>query len=478
MINDKDLRIDVYRAQGAGGQHVNKTESAVRITHLPTGIAVAQQTEKSQHKNKAQAMKMLKAKLYEMERQRVDSARAAERKSMVGSGDRSERIRTYNFPQGRVTDHRINLTLYKLDRIISGDELGEIVDALVARGPGRADLPRLEADGLSGDPVGDAARRLPRPASTMRGSMRGCCGNLRRTSRPPLWSRATRPARSRSSNRSCAVACDREPVAYIVGRKEFWSLDFAVGPGALIPRPDSETLIEALCKAFPDKSAPLSFLDLGTGTGCLLIAALKEYPNARGVGVDQSDDALVWALRNISLHKLEARATLIQSGWLEEATPGFDAVLCNPPYIPTAEIASLSADVRLYEPHPALDGGTDGLAAYRALAPRIARLLKSHGRAFLEIGVGQDTAVPAVLAAAGVQVLGIEPDLGGNSTLRGGRAQGSGPLSIPPENSWKWRGKPLASRPVGIQDPIGSGLLDRGAPAARPRFLYQAKDEP
>jgi peptide chain release factor 1 len=131
VINDKDLRIDVYRAQGAGGQHVNKTESAVRITHLPTGIAVAQQTEKSQHKNKAHAMKLLKAKLFEMERHRVDSARAADRKSMVGSGDRSERIRTYNFPQGRVTDHRINLTLYKLDRILSGDDLGEIIDALM-----------------------------------------------------------------------------------------------------------------------------------------------------------------------------------------------------------------------------------------------------------------------------------------------------------------------------------------------------------
>jgi peptide chain release factor 1 len=133
VIEDKDLRIDVYRAQGAGGQHVNKTESAVRITHLPTGIAIAQQTEKSQHKNKAHAMKLLKAKLYEMERNRVDSARAADRKSMVGSGDRSERIRTYNFPQGRVTDHRINLTLYKLDKIIAGDELGDIVDALVAQ---------------------------------------------------------------------------------------------------------------------------------------------------------------------------------------------------------------------------------------------------------------------------------------------------------------------------------------------------------
>ncbi|HEY1612751.1 MAG TPA: peptide chain release factor 1 [Rhizomicrobium sp.] len=131
QIEDKDLRIDVYRASGAGGQHVNKTESAVRITHLPTGIAVAQQTEKSQHKNKAQAMKLLKARIFEAERSRIAATRAADRKDLVGSGDRSERIRTYNFPQGRVTDHRINLTLYKLDRILSGDDLAEVVDALI-----------------------------------------------------------------------------------------------------------------------------------------------------------------------------------------------------------------------------------------------------------------------------------------------------------------------------------------------------------
>jgi peptide chain release factor 1 len=132
-ILDKDLRIDTYRAQGAGGQHVNKTDSAVRITHLPTGTVVAMQEEKSQHKNKAKAMTLLKAKLYDRERNRIASARASERKSLVGSGDRSERIRTYNFPQGRVTDHRINLTLYNLARIISGDGLGEIIDALVAQ---------------------------------------------------------------------------------------------------------------------------------------------------------------------------------------------------------------------------------------------------------------------------------------------------------------------------------------------------------
>ncbi len=130
-IDEKDLRIDVFRASGSGGQHVNKTESAVRITHLPTGLAVAQQTEKSQHKNKAQAMKLLKARLYDIERERTDKARATERKELIGSGDRSERIRTYNFPQGRVTDHRINLTLYNLDKILAGDGLGEIVEALI-----------------------------------------------------------------------------------------------------------------------------------------------------------------------------------------------------------------------------------------------------------------------------------------------------------------------------------------------------------
>ncbi len=130
-IDDKDLRIDTFRSQGAGGQHVNTTDSAVRITHLPTGIVVSQQDEKSQHKNRAKAMKVLRARLYDMERSKAEAERSASRRSQVGSGDRSERIRTYNFPQGRVTDHRINLTLHKLDRVLEG-ELGEVVDALVA----------------------------------------------------------------------------------------------------------------------------------------------------------------------------------------------------------------------------------------------------------------------------------------------------------------------------------------------------------
>ena len=132
QIDEKDLRIDVFRASGPGGQSVNTTDSAVRITHLPTGVVVSQQDEKSQHKNRAKAMLVLRARLYERERAEKDAIRAAERKGQVGSGDRSERIRTYNFPQGRVTDHRINLTLYKLDKVIAGEALGEIIDALLA----------------------------------------------------------------------------------------------------------------------------------------------------------------------------------------------------------------------------------------------------------------------------------------------------------------------------------------------------------
>lgn len=131
-IDEKDLLIDVYRASGAGGQHVNTTDSAVRITHIPSGIVVTQQDERSQHKNRAKAMKILRAHLYEAERKRKDAIRAADRKNQVGSGDRSERIRTYNFPQGRVSDHRINLTLYKIQQIMEGEGLDEMIDALTA----------------------------------------------------------------------------------------------------------------------------------------------------------------------------------------------------------------------------------------------------------------------------------------------------------------------------------------------------------
>ena len=137
QIDDKDLRVDVFRASGPGGQSVNTTDSAVRITHLPTGIVVSQQDEKSQHKNRAKAMQVLRARLFEAERERLESERSADRRSQVGSGDRSERIRTYNYPQGRVTDHRVNLTLHKLEKIVAGDSLDDVIDALLAEDQSR-----------------------------------------------------------------------------------------------------------------------------------------------------------------------------------------------------------------------------------------------------------------------------------------------------------------------------------------------------
>ena len=130
-INDSDLRIDVFRAGGPGGQSVNTTDSAVRITHIPTGLSVSQQDEKSQHKNKAKGMKILRSRLYELERNRIDQERSKDRKTKIGTGDRSERIRTYNFPQGRVTDHRINLTLHKLEEFLAGEAFEEMIESLI-----------------------------------------------------------------------------------------------------------------------------------------------------------------------------------------------------------------------------------------------------------------------------------------------------------------------------------------------------------
>jgi release factor glutamine methyltransferase len=205
----------------------------------------------------------------------------------------------------------------------------------------------------------------------------------------------------------------REPLAYITGRKEFWSLDFAVGPGCLIPRPDTETLIETLTRLRPDRAAPLSILDLGTGSGCLLVAALKEYPAATGVGIDRSPQALAWARRNVRAHGLDGRAHLVESDWPDGDGRRFDVVLCNPPYIPSAEIDRLAPEVARFEPRAALDAGPDGLDAYRALAPCLVNLLAPSGIALLELGVGQADILLNIMVKAGLEVPEIVPDLAG-----------------------------------------------------------------
>lgn len=204
-----------------------------------------------------------------------------------------------------------------------------------------------------------------------------------------------------------------EPVAYITGKKEFWSLELDVGPGVLVPRPETETLIEEFLRAFPDREAPLEILDLGTGSGCLLVAALHEFPNASGTGIDRSETALGWARRNVAKHGLAERCRLIGADW-ERAKPGsYDAILANPPYISSAEIAALVPDVARYEPIGALDGGADGLDAYRRIAGRIAELLKPEGTLFAEIGEGQSEQVSTIFAEAGAAPARIAPDLAG-----------------------------------------------------------------
>lgn len=204
----------------------------------------------------------------------------------------------------------------------------------------------------------------------------------------------------------------REPLAYILGEREFWSLNFAVSPAALIPRPESETLIEAALATFADRAAPRHILDLGTGSGCLLLAALHEFSQAFGLGVDRSFAAARLAGSNAALLGLADRAVFLCADWSAPLRARFDLILCNPPYIPTSEIGGLMPEVGRHEPVTALDGGADGLLAYRQIIVTLRCLLPRDGVAVLELGVGQDATVAALAADCGM-VATTRPDLAG-----------------------------------------------------------------
>lgn len=206
----------------------------------------------------------------------------------------------------------------------------------------------------------------------------------------------------------------REPMAYILGRQGFWTLDLAVTPATLIPRADSETLIDAALAAFPDQSRVTRVLDLGTGSGALLLAALSEFTAATGVGVDISDSAAMAARGNTVACGLDERVMLLVGHWGDALVGRFDLVLCNPPYIESADIAGLMPEVRRHEPRLALDGGLDGLDAYRAVLAQLPALLAPQGRGVLELGAGQGSAAAALAVAAGLWVEAIRPDLAGH----------------------------------------------------------------
>lgn len=206
---------------------------------------------------------------------------------------------------------------------------------------------------------------------------------------------------------------EREPLAFITGETGFWTLDLETGRDTLVPRADSEALIEALLDVCPDRNAPLSILDLGTGTGCLLLAALSEYPQARGVGVDLSPQAAALAKRNSVRTGLEKRSAFLAGSWADALNARFDVVLSNPPYIETGDLAGLMPEVVQYEPARALDGGADGLEAYRILCRALPDLLVPRGHAILEMGIGQIDAVSMLGAENGLREVARRADLGG-----------------------------------------------------------------
>ena len=223
-----------------------------------------------------------------------------------------------------------------------------------------------------------------------------------------------RPVETGKLGPSLARRIRREPMAYILGRQGFWTLDLAVTPATLIPRADSETLIEAMLEAFPDQSRVTRVLDLGTGSGALLLAALSEFTAATGVGVDISEAAVSAARVNAAACGFSDRAALLVGRWGDALAGRFDLILCNPPYIESGKIAGLMPEVLLHEPVLALDGGSDGLDAYRAVLIQLPALLTPHGRAIIELGAGQGSAVEKLADAAELRVEAIRPDLGGH----------------------------------------------------------------
>ncbi|MBO7350317.1 MAG: peptide chain release factor N(5)-glutamine methyltransferase [Acetobacter sp.] len=207
----------------------------------------------------------------------------------------------------------------------------------------------------------------------------------------------------------------REPLAYITAHKGFWTLDLKVSPATIVPRADTETIISTMLTYFPNRQQALSVLDLGTGTGCLLLAILAEYRFAWGVGVDINPQAVQLAYENIRRCKVEKRAWVFAGHWSDalDTEWRFESVVSNPPYIPTTDLQTLMPEVRDYEPFLALDGGSDGLEAYRALCQRLPLVLKDNGLAFLEIGINQAHSVCTIAQAYGLQVVAVTKDFSG-----------------------------------------------------------------
>jgi release factor glutamine methyltransferase len=235
-------------------------------------------------------------------------------------------------------------------------------------------------------------------------------------SQTELFSCSDRPVDPSQAGRLRAMLgrmIEHEPLSRILGRREFWGLDFALSAATLDPRPETETIVEAVLRRKPDRLAPLRILDLGTGTGCLLLALLGEYPEAIGFGIDIAEEAVRTAACNAARLGFAARARFFVGDWSAAVSGRFDVIVANPPYIATEDLPSLPSEVALYDPPQALDGGGDGLVPCRAIAAMIPSLLPPNGIFVCEVGVGQAAAVQAILRVNGVASDEIEKDLGG-----------------------------------------------------------------
>lgn len=270
-----------------------------------------------------------------------------------------------------------------------GDLLGEVRTALADAG---VDNPRLDARLIVGAASGATIEQM--------------------IARPELPVDAVSAAFARALAEQRAEGA---PIAYLLGSKEFWSLDFMVTGATLVPRPDSETLIEAALARCADWSSDWRVADLGTGSGCLLLAFLSERPNATGVGVDASFEALTVARANAHAHRFDARARFVCGSWTAALAGPFDLIFANPPYIPSEDIPLLAREVRDYEPYDALDGGADGLDHYRAILADLPRILAPGGAVVFEVGQGQALAVADLCESADLKVETIRRDLGGVS---------------------------------------------------------------